>query len=173
MPRIFIVDERQIPDPDPKLSIEQVRDSLAEFFPELQNATHTLVQRGEDQVVDFTKRVGTKGFDKEERHRQLEEALRGAEAALAEVSEAARSEKSGGPCRVHYNVCTQSVGGNPFRDEMLLLFPDEINQRFGLHGYQTYQCLACGEFSLRRYDGTLIGPISPEQEARWSFRDPR
>ena len=61
MARIFIVDEREVPDPDPNLTIDQVRDSLAEFFPDLANATHTLTPRGEDQIVDFSRRVGTKG----------------------------------------------------------------------------------------------------------------
>lgn len=59
--RIFIVDEREFPDPDPSLTIEQVRDSLADFYPDLANATHTVIQRSEDQVIDFRRTVGTKG----------------------------------------------------------------------------------------------------------------
>ena len=61
MVRVFIVDEREHPDPDPNLTIEQVRDMLADFYPELANATHTVTARGEDQVVDFRRTVGTKG----------------------------------------------------------------------------------------------------------------
>ena len=61
MVRIFIVDEREFPDPDPSLTIEQVRDSLADFYPDLANATHTQTQRGEDQVIDFRRQVGVKG----------------------------------------------------------------------------------------------------------------
>ena len=61
MARIFIVDEREFPDPDPGLTIEQVRDSLSDFYPELASATHTLTPRGEDQVVDFRRQVGVKG----------------------------------------------------------------------------------------------------------------
>jgi len=61
MARIFIVDEREHPDPDPNLSIEQVRDMFADFYPDLANATHTITPRGEDQVVDFRRTVGTKG----------------------------------------------------------------------------------------------------------------
>ena len=63
--RIFIVDERELPDPDPSLPIEQVRDSLADFYPDLANATHTQTQRGEDQVVDFRRSVGTKGVTRD------------------------------------------------------------------------------------------------------------
>ena len=61
MPRVFIVDEREHPDPDANLTIEQVRDMLAAFFPDLASATHTVTQRGDDQVVDFRRVVGTKG----------------------------------------------------------------------------------------------------------------
>ena len=62
--RIFIVDEREHPDPDPNLTIEQVRDMLADFYPELANATHMVTARGEDQVVDFRRTVGTKGRER-------------------------------------------------------------------------------------------------------------
>lgn len=61
MPRLFIYDGRAFPDPDPKLPIDEVRRQLAEFFPELANADAREEQRGEDSVVTFTKRIGTKG----------------------------------------------------------------------------------------------------------------
>ena len=61
MARVFIVDEREIPDPDPSMTIGQVRDTLANFFPELATATHTETKRGDDTVIDFQRRVGTKG----------------------------------------------------------------------------------------------------------------
>ena len=61
MVRVFIVDEREFPDPEPSMTIEQVRDSLSDFYPDLANATHTQTQRGEDQVIDFRRTVGTKG----------------------------------------------------------------------------------------------------------------
>lgn len=63
MVRFFVIEEREFPDPDPKLTIEQVRDSFAEFLPELHQATHTVVQRGEDQLIDFSRTVGTKGLE--------------------------------------------------------------------------------------------------------------
>lgn len=59
--RIFIVDGREFPDPDPNLNIDQVRDVMASFFPELANATHTETPRDEDTVYEFQRKVGTKG----------------------------------------------------------------------------------------------------------------
>ena len=60
MARIFIVDQREFPDPDPNLTVEQVREMMASFFPELANATHTERPRGEDTIYEFQRRVGTK-----------------------------------------------------------------------------------------------------------------
>jgi PRTRC genetic system protein C len=57
------VDQREFPDPDPNLTVEQVREMMASFFPELANATHTEHQRGEDTIYEFQRRVGTKGQD--------------------------------------------------------------------------------------------------------------
>lgn len=61
MARIFVYDNRQFPDPDPKLSVEEVRRQFAEFFPELANAETREEKRGEDTVYTFSKRIGTKG----------------------------------------------------------------------------------------------------------------
>jgi len=61
MARIFFYDNRQFPDPDPKLSVEEVRRQFAEFFPELTNAETREEKRGEDTVYTFSKRIGTKG----------------------------------------------------------------------------------------------------------------
>ena len=61
MARIFVYDNRQFPDPDPKISIEEVRRQFAEFFPELANAETREERRGEDTVYTFSKRIGTKG----------------------------------------------------------------------------------------------------------------
>ena len=65
MARIFIYDSRQFPDPDPKLSVEDVRRQFAEFFPELANAETREEKRGEDTVYTFSKRIGTKGKRKD------------------------------------------------------------------------------------------------------------
>lgn len=61
MARVFIYDQREFPDPDPKLAVEDVRKQLAEFFPELTNADSREEKRGEDTVYTFSKRIGTKG----------------------------------------------------------------------------------------------------------------
>jgi PRTRC genetic system protein C len=61
MPRLFVYDGREFPDPDPKLPVEDVRKQLAEFFPELANADTREEKRGEDTVYTFARRIGTKG----------------------------------------------------------------------------------------------------------------
>lgn len=61
MTRTFVYDGREFPDPDSKLSVEDVRKQLAEFFPELANAETREEKRGEDSVYTFSKRIGTKG----------------------------------------------------------------------------------------------------------------
>ena len=62
MARVFIVNGKQIPDPDLKKTVEQVRRDLAEtFFPDLANADVREEPRGEDTFYHFTRRVGTKG----------------------------------------------------------------------------------------------------------------
>jgi PRTRC genetic system protein C len=61
MARIFVVDGREFPDPDPQLSVEEVRQQLSEFFPELANADTREEQRGDDARYLFTRRIGTKG----------------------------------------------------------------------------------------------------------------
>ena len=61
MARVFIYDGREFPDPDPKISIEDVRRQLADYFPELTNADTREEKRGDDTVYTFSKRIGTKG----------------------------------------------------------------------------------------------------------------
>ncbi len=61
MARIFVVDGREFPDPDPQLSVEEIRQQLSEFFPELANADTREEQRGDDARYVFTRRIGTKG----------------------------------------------------------------------------------------------------------------
>lgn len=62
MSRIFIVDSRRFPDPDPNLPVDEVRKSLANFFPELANATTSEKTQDGDQVITFEKKVGHKGY---------------------------------------------------------------------------------------------------------------
>lgn len=61
MARVFVYDGREFPDPDPNLSVDEVRQHMAGFFPELSNAETKESKRGEDSVIEFKKRVGTKG----------------------------------------------------------------------------------------------------------------
>lgn len=59
--RIFVIDGREYQDPDPKMTIDDVRQSYITYFPELANAEANTSKRGQDDVTTFTKRVGTKG----------------------------------------------------------------------------------------------------------------
>ena len=59
--RIFVYDDREFPDPDPDLKVDEVRQNMANFFPELSNAESKESKRGEDTIIEFKKRVGTKG----------------------------------------------------------------------------------------------------------------
>ena len=60
--RIFVYDSRELPDPDPNMTVDQVRQHYVPFFAELSNATTKKeVKRGDDMVYEFEKRVGTKG----------------------------------------------------------------------------------------------------------------
>ena len=61
MGRIFVYDGKEMPDPDPGLSVADVQAMYAEFFGELHNAEYEETQRGEDTVYEFHRRVGTKG----------------------------------------------------------------------------------------------------------------
>ncbi|MCC6176182.1 MAG: PRTRC system protein C [Chloroflexi bacterium] len=64
MTRIFVYDGREFPDPDPGVSVEDVRRQLSDFFPELTNAETREDRRGDDEVrYTFTRRIGTKGTD--------------------------------------------------------------------------------------------------------------
>ncbi|KKM00764.1 hypothetical protein LCGC14_1801210 [marine sediment metagenome] len=83
MTRIFVYDNREFPDPDPKMSVEEVRQSMTNFFPELSNAETKQTKRkakppetGEDDIITFTKRVGTKGRSRAVGPLKAEEELR-------------------------------------------------------------------------------------------------
>jgi PRTRC genetic system protein C len=69
MARFFIYDGRTFPDPDPRLSVEDVRRQLSDFFPELANADTREERRGEDTLFTFARRIGTKGSGGRRRRR--------------------------------------------------------------------------------------------------------
>ena len=59
--RIFIYDGREFPDPDPARTPDEVKAMMADFFPELANAEVIASKRGDDDVYELKRRVGTKG----------------------------------------------------------------------------------------------------------------
>jgi PRTRC genetic system protein C len=59
--REFVYDGKTYPDELPNLTVDQVRQRLADFLPDLLNAETKEEKRGEDTVYTFTKRIGTKG----------------------------------------------------------------------------------------------------------------
>jgi PRTRC genetic system protein C len=61
MARLFLYDGRTFPDPDPRLTVEDVRRQLNDFFPELANADTREERRDEDTLYTFARRIGTKG----------------------------------------------------------------------------------------------------------------
>ena len=63
MARIFVYDDREFPDPDPEMSVEQVKATLADFYGEIANASVKETKRDDDTIIEFQRRVGTKGAD--------------------------------------------------------------------------------------------------------------
>ena len=61
MARVFVCDNREFPDPDPNLSVDDVKKMMSDFFPELANAEVKEHKRNDDTLYEFVKRVGTKG----------------------------------------------------------------------------------------------------------------
>ncbi len=61
MARVFVYDDREFPDPDPEMSVEHVKQTLADFYGEIANASVKETARGNDTIIEFQRRVGTKG----------------------------------------------------------------------------------------------------------------
>ncbi len=61
MARVFVYDDREFPDPDPEMTVEQVKATLADFYGEIANASVKETTRGDDTIFEFQRRVGTKG----------------------------------------------------------------------------------------------------------------
>lgn len=62
MPRIFVVDNREFPDPDPDKTPDEVKLLWADFMPELANADVIKHQKDEDTILyELKRRVGIKG----------------------------------------------------------------------------------------------------------------
>jgi PRTRC genetic system protein C len=67
MARQFVYDGRTFPDPDPSLSVEDVRRQLADYFPEMANADTREERRGDETLYTFSRRIGTKGVGRRSR----------------------------------------------------------------------------------------------------------
>ena len=61
MARVFVYDDREFPDPDPEMSVDQVKATLSDFYGEIANASVKETSRGDDTIYEFQRRVGTKG----------------------------------------------------------------------------------------------------------------
>ena len=61
MARVFVYDDREFPDPDPEMSVDQVKSTLSDFYGEIANASVKETTRGDDTIYEFQRRVGTKG----------------------------------------------------------------------------------------------------------------
>jgi len=61
MPRTFYYESKPYEDPDPSMSVDEVRQSMANFFPELSNAESEIKKDGDNEKITFKKSVGTKG----------------------------------------------------------------------------------------------------------------
>lgn len=61
MSRVFLFNGTEYPDPDPNMTVEEVKSHLSEFMPELNNATVEEKAQGLETVYEFRVRVGTKG----------------------------------------------------------------------------------------------------------------
>ena len=61
MTRVFIADNREFPDPDLTLTVNEVQRLLANFLPELHNAEIKEQEKDGKHYVQFIKKVGTKG----------------------------------------------------------------------------------------------------------------
>jgi PRTRC genetic system protein C len=62
LPREFVCNGSRIPDPDPQMSIDQVRDLLTPSYPEIATATMTGPEdTGTSLRYSFSRAIGSKG----------------------------------------------------------------------------------------------------------------
>ena len=53
MARVFVYDDREFPDPDPHMSVDQVKATLSDFYGEIANASVKDTKRGDDTIYEF------------------------------------------------------------------------------------------------------------------------
>jgi PRTRC genetic system protein C len=62
LPREFLFNGSRIPDPDPKMGVEEVRDLLTPSYPEIATATITGPEdTGTSLRYTFSRAIGSKG----------------------------------------------------------------------------------------------------------------
>jgi PRTRC genetic system protein C len=61
LPREFILDGRKLADPNPSLSIKDVRTHYTGIYPALNNASYEEKLTDKTQTITFTTSVGHKG----------------------------------------------------------------------------------------------------------------
>ena len=62
LPREFVFNGSRIPDPDPRMSIEEVRELLTPSYPEIATATLTGPEdAGTSLRYSFSRAIGSKG----------------------------------------------------------------------------------------------------------------
>jgi PRTRC genetic system protein C len=62
LPREFLFNGSRIPDPDPKMGVEEVRDLLTPSYPEIATATITEPEdTGTSLRYTFSRAIGSKG----------------------------------------------------------------------------------------------------------------
>jgi PRTRC genetic system protein C len=62
LPREFVFNGSRIPDPDPQMSIDQIRDLLTPSYPEIATATVTGPEdTGTSLRYSFSRAIGSKG----------------------------------------------------------------------------------------------------------------
>ncbi|TAK06512.1 MAG: PRTRC system protein C [Candidatus Manganitrophaceae bacterium] len=100
--RCFRYSALELPDPDPAMSPERVKEFYAAVYPELTQAVVEEPERkGATQIYKFTRAVGTKGGEQSPPHLLTIE-------QLAELSEEALEEEKGGACP--HDILTRFLG---------------------------------------------------------------
>ena len=101
--RLFIYDGREFPDPGTQFTPDEVREQMAQFFPDLINADVTSDVKDGVQRITFKKRIGTKsgeaadqsGASPADSHRDVLAALRRVPEARLRLLELAREALDG------------------------------------------------------------------------------
>ena len=58
MARVFVYDDREFPDPDPQMSVDQVKATLSDFYGEIANASVKETKRGDDTICVSSAHLG-------------------------------------------------------------------------------------------------------------------